>query len=191
MKVLLTGFEPFADIEVNPSQVVVEHFADNDALLDGIELITEVLPVGYQSAEERISELYKKHKPDIVLMLGVAQSRDCLCLERIALNLDDTPIEDNDGELREGQTIVSRGTLAYQTTLPVDELYKYLTEQDIPIKISNHAGTYICNHVLYTMLHQTKKTAPPCGFIHLPSTDAVSLETMVRAIWLTIRFLTR
>jgi pyroglutamyl-peptidase len=110
-------------------------------------------------------------RPDVVLMLGVAPRSDRLALERVALNLDDTPERpDNTGAAPDGRAIEQDGPLAYASTLPLQTLRDRLVTEGIPVTISNHAGTYLCNHVFYVARHAIEQSAmaSACGFIHIP-----------------------
>ena len=169
MKILLTGFTPFPGVEVNPAQFVVEQVAEQ---MQGetVELIAEVLPTAFVAAGERIRQLIWEIQPDVVISLGVAAGRDAISLERFALNVNDADKPDNDGHTASGQSIVENGPAAYRSTLPLDALYQALSERNIPVKFSNHAGAYVCNHVFYVARHTVEQMDVPalCGFIHIP-----------------------
>jgi pyroglutamyl-peptidase len=170
MKVLLTGFNPFADIQVNPSQLVVDAIALKEKKKSDIQITTEILPTEFIKAGNRIQELIQKITPALFLGLGVSEERRVLRIERVALNLDDSVFPDNAGFTPVGKLIVDDGPLAYFSNFPLLHLKKKLQTKGIPIEISNHAGTYVCNHVFYLAMHQIKKLDIDtiCGFIHLP-----------------------
>jgi pyroglutamyl-peptidase len=194
MKVILTGFTPFGELDVNPSQLVVQRIAECQHELSGIELTAEILPTAFIDAGERIRQLIRRVIPDAVLSIGVAASRDAINLERFALNINDAPIPDNNGKLATGQPIVNDGPLAYQSTLPLQRMYSALEERGIPTNYSNHAGAYVCNHVFYCGRHEldSLKSKAICGFIHIPMMSEAAdqsgveqglpLATMVEAI---------
>lgn len=195
MKVVLTGFEPFGDQEVNPSQVVVEALLEHACAAGCQDLYASVLPVAYRAAGTAVSELIAAVEPDAVLCLGLAAASDALSLERVALNLDDAKPPDNAGETRMGQHIVPNGPVAYWSTLPLEHIREALEVQGIPVRFSNHAGTYVCNHVFYTARHELVRRGShaPCGFVHLPRLSeqtssgqdgppCLDRETMVRAV---------
>lgn len=165
MKILLTGFEPFGKVAVNPSQKVVEALAarGNPAL------IPVVLPVEYNEAGPQLYKLIAMHQPLAVLMLGVAQGRDSICLERIALNINDASLADNSGTVQQGGYILEEGPLAYESSLPLTTMLKTLRQHNIPARISNHAGTYLCNNIFYLARHALGPRDTPCGFVHLPA----------------------
>ena len=106
----------------------------------------------------------------LVLCLGVAAAREQICLERFALNLDDELSPDNAKQVRNGRRIVRGAPLAYETTLPIMRMLAALKKRGIPARISNHAGTYVCNHVFFAARHEIEKTHKkiPCGLIHMP-----------------------
>ncbi len=188
MRILLTGFEPFAEIAVNPSQSIVEHFQAQRR----DDLITRILPTEYRRAGDCLAEAIREFNPDAVISLGVAQSRKKINLERIAVNVDDASIADNAGHLASGERIAPDGPVAYWSTLPLQAMQAALQAHDIPVAISNHAGAYICNHAFYTARHTLDALGRsiPCGFIHVPdllktegeTTTGLSLETMIEAV---------
>ena len=188
MRVLLTGFMPFGGHATNPSQYIVSAIAKRPA--DHLEIITEVLPVEYQAAGERIQALIHDIQPDAIVMLGLAAGRNIINLERVALNLDDSGLPDNTGELASGRVITDDGPAAYWSSLPLETMQQALQARDIPVKISNHAGTYVCNHVFYTARHMLERSHAtiPCGFIHVPAigegddTPGLPLATMIEAV---------
>lgn len=143
-----------------------------------LQLITELLPTAYGRAGQRIRELLDQHRPDLCICLGVAQNRRHVCLERLAINLDDCSLPDNDGELALNREIVSGAPLALSSPLPVDELADELAPAEhhpgnCPgVAVSNHAGNYVCNHVYYNALQHIDAGGHPtrCLFIHVPMT---------------------
>jgi pyroglutamyl-peptidase len=194
VKILLTGFEPFGKVIENPSQRVVEHFAAKGlASEQKAELITAVLPVDYVAASAILRDLLETHKPDAVLMLGVAQMRDSINLERIALNINDAKIADNAGNQKSGQAIVEDAPVAYRSTLPLEAMYEAIQNAGIAVTYSNHAGAYLCNHVFYYARHWLENAGLghiPCGFIHLPDmgeeAPKMPLAKMIRAVRLAM-----
>jgi pyroglutamyl-peptidase len=195
MRVVLTGFRPFGDHQLNPSQVVVEALAERARENGCQDLHTSVLPVAYASAGTAVSSLIAAIEPDAILCLGLAAGQSALCLERVALNLDDVQVPDTAGEIRQGQLIVPGGPAAYWSTLPLEALQEALDAQNVPVRTSNHAGTYVCNHVFYVARHELARRGShaPCGLIHLPllaeqlgsgqdSSPCLDRETMLRAV---------
>ena len=188
MTILLTGFSPFHGVETNPSQWIVEHFAAQKR-----DLITAVLPTEYAASGEKIRALIREHQPDVVLSLGVAQSRTSISLERVALNLNDTETPDNAGDVATGRLIEADAPLAYWSTLPLDALLAALKGAEIPAAITNHAGAFVCNHVFFSARHEIERAsmATRCGFVHVPAITegdkpGLSLAVMIRAVELCI-----
>ncbi len=169
MKILLTGFEPFGRLRTNPSEQIVRKIAARPRSAKN-ELVAEILPTEFGAAEKKIRRLIRVHRPAAVVCLGVAATRETICLERIALNIDDELSADNAGVVRQGRAIAARGPLAYTSTLPLGRMLRLLQRNGIPAKISNHAGTYVCNHVFYAARHEMERLGEraPCGLIHVP-----------------------
>jgi pyroglutamyl-peptidase len=173
MKLLLTGFESFGEVATNPAQRIVEALAADRAVERFAKSLytTAILPVEFAAAGARIRALIEAVRPDLILMLGVAAGRAAISLERIALNLDDSPARgDNAGAMPDGAPIEPDGPLALAATLPLVELRAALAAAGIPAAISNHAGAYVCNHVFYVALRTVERLGLParCGFIHVP-----------------------
>lgn len=184
MRILVTGFGPFGKVDDNPTMRIIEAL-DAQQIAD---LLTAILPVTYR-ADEQIAALVREHQPDALLMTGVAQGRPHICLERFALNLDDASIPDIDDNLRQGEPIIADGPHAYLSTLPLNQMLKHLQAAAVPARISNHAGTYICNHVFYGLRHRIETgglPAIPAGFVHVPAigdeAPCLPLDTMIRAV---------
>lgn len=175
MKILITGFEAFHNNSENPSQEVVRLLPKT---LKGHRIITLELPVLYDRSFQLIEEAMELHQPDIILLLGLAQGRKHITPERIAINVDDASIGDNDGIIRQGQPIKKEGQNAYFSTLPIEKIVQFIKAKNTPVKISNHAGAYICNHVMYQTLHyiQNQNLNVQAGFIHLPLMDEQNEE---------------
>ena len=170
MKTLLTGFNRFGNLQENSSQLVVEHLASRTKLSNAMRLITEVLPTEYIRAGERIRDLILECRPERIICLGVSMNLAAIHLERIALNIDDADAPDNAGMARKGKAIIPDAPLAYGSTLPLEKMRASLEKRRIPAAISNHAGTFLCNHVFYLARHEVEvlHLKSPCGFLHLP-----------------------
>jgi pyroglutamyl-peptidase len=173
MKVLLTGFEPFGDWVDNPSARIA-------AALDGRQIgvarvVGAVLPVVWAAAGPRLQELLEREEPDLLLSLGLGGG-SALAVERVALNVDDSLTPDNAGEVIEDRPIDPSGPAAYFATLPVKAIVGRLREEGIPAVLSNSAGTFLCNHVMYCGLHLAAAAGRPImsGFIHLPPTPEMA-----------------
>jgi pyroglutamyl-peptidase len=189
MNVILTGFEPFPGVAINPSQQIVEHFQARDG-----NWIAEVLPTAFAPAGERIRALIRQHRPHTVISIGVAARRSTLALERFALNINDADRPDTSGVQASGQPIRAGGPAAYRATLPLETLAETLAARSIPFSYSNHAGAYVCNHVMYCALDEIALMGltTASGFIHIPMmTEAedqpgadvgLPLATMIEAV---------
>ncbi len=173
MKILVTGFEPFNGREVNPSQLILEKLeTPKDAVL-----IKKVLPVEFRATSNILKELLKEQQPDVVLSLGQAGGRPEISVERVAINLDNVrssngkrELPDNAGDAPIDMSIIEEGPVAYFSTLPVWDLVEAMQEVGVDAAVSYSAGTYVCNHVMYTVLHEVAVNYPniKAGFIHVP-----------------------
>jgi pyroglutamyl-peptidase len=160
---LITGFEPFAGLAYNPS-------ADIAASLDGQEIggrpvIARLLPVDFARYHRELDELLKETAPALYVGFGLASGEDMIRIERFGVNLADFDIADNAGARHVGQEIEPSGPAARASTLPCAEIRTALLEAGIPARLSNSAGSYLCNATLYSALGLCSM---PCGFIHLP-----------------------
>jgi pyroglutamyl-peptidase len=169
MKFLITGFETFYNHIINPSQKIVESLTEND--FQGVDLIKTVLPVDYIQAPKILLEIMYNYQPDVILAFGLASSRFKIGLERVAINLMDSIIPDNNGSILTDQPIIENGPAAYFSRLPLRVLLNILQENIIPVEISLTAGSYLCNQVFFTMMHEIESQNLPiiAGFIHLPA----------------------
>lgn len=198
-KILVTGFNPFGKVKVNPSQLAIEALAEEEASRDdggGCRIITALLPTEYARATARMRRLLRRERPAAVVCLGVAAGRREICLERFALNLDDEQLPDNAGVVRRNRIITRGGPALYRSTLPLDRMLRALRQRRIPARVSNHAGTFLCNHVFYVVRHETRRRALPAGFIHLPAIRGVKspglpLSVMRRAIGICLAEVSR
>lgn len=166
-KILLTGFEPFGGMATNPSEELVRAFERERP--EGVSLDILILPVEYQRAMEMIRQRVAQY--DIVVMFGVARTRQEISVERVAINLMDASSRDNCGYRPEEEPIDPDGPAAYFTTLPVKQIARETAEAGIPCKVSNTAGTYVCNAIYYSALHEAavRGYKTRCLFIHLPA----------------------
>jgi len=196
VNVLVTGFEPFKKEKVNPSWEVCRKLSE--AEIEGTTITVRKLPVIFDEARKKAVEYCDEVNPDVIFHLGEAGGRTHISLERIAINCDDAQIKDNKGQKRDGKIIEQHGGDGYFTTIPAKEIVKALKKAGIPAVVSNSAGTYLCNHVFYGMLHHVKRKNLPIkvGFIHLPylpqqtvdkpGKASMSLDVMVEAVKVAI-----
>lgn len=164
--VLLTGFEPFGGDAVNPSALAV-HLAA--AEWDGPEvLVTAVLPVAFAGAAEALEELLDAHEPDVVIAVGLAGGRSGITVERIAVNLVDARIPDNDGDQPIDEPSLTDAPAAVFASLPVKAIVHDASAAGIPISLSMTAGTFVCNHVFFHAAVWADDRGHRAGFIHVP-----------------------
>jgi len=166
LKVLLTGFEPFNNAKLNPSEQIVTHINSDD--VDGAQIITKVLPVGYFESARELLALVEEHQPDAVISFGQAEGRTAITVERFAVNMDDASIADNFGVKRTDQKIHEDSPTAFETTLPLKELVAAIKAEGIPAAVSLSAGTFVCNHIFYEMQRALAGKNVMSGFVHVP-----------------------
>ncbi|PIK13658.1 hypothetical protein [Halobacteriovorax sp. JY17] len=162
MKVLVTAFEPFGDINTNCTQMVLNEIKNIPSVS------TLLLPVENENAFNLLKTKLEENSYDYVILLGQAANRDCISLERVALNIYDFPIADNKGVVLCDQKIISDEENALFSTLPIRNIFNELSGSNFKCEVSNSAGTYICNELFFKGLSFTKKTKTKLGFIHFP-----------------------
>lgn len=164
--VLLTGFEPFNGATINPAWEAVRAFkgwVDEDYLVEILQL-----PCVFGQANRVLCGAVDEIKPDVVLCIGQAGGRADLTVERIAINVDDAPILDNGGQQPVDAAIAEDGPAAYFATLPVKAIVGAMRERGLQASVSQSAGTFVCNHVFYGLMHHLQGRAAIGGFIHVP-----------------------
>jgi pyroglutamyl-peptidase len=168
MKVLITGFEPFHDHKINPSQLLVQNLPETHG---DTRIVKAILPVHHIQAPEKLQMLLKTHQPNAVLAFGLAAGRTKVSLERVAINLMDFSIADNAGVTITNQLIDPNGPTAYFGTLPLEKLLTSIIEIGVPVEISLSAGAYLCNLVFYKLMQwvSLQNKTISAGFIHLPA----------------------
>ncbi len=166
---LVTGFEPFNKSNDNPSARAIEQLSP--AAVPGARVVTGLLPVSVRRALRILRRLLQSHSPEFVLLLGEMRGSPCLRVERIAINLLEADIPDNDGHVLTGRSIVPAGPTAYWTTLPHKTMLAAARAAGAPCVQSLSAGAYLCNQMLYLALHAARAAGNPMkvGFVHLPS----------------------
>jgi len=167
MKALVTGFEPFGGESVNPALDAVLRLPPRR---DALEIATASLPSVFGRALAALEDALVTTRPDIVLCVGQAGGRTELSLERVAINVDDARIPDNDGQQPIDRAVVAGGPTAYFATLPIKAAARALREAGLPAAVSNTAGTFVCNHVFYGLMHlaATRQLRLRGGFLHVP-----------------------
>ena len=191
MKILVTGFDPFGGEKVNPALEAVKLLPKE---IHGAEVYWAEIPtVFYQSAEVLEAEIVR-YQPDVVLCIGQAGGRASLTPERVAINQDDARIPDNQGNQPIDEPIRMDGKVAYFSTLPIKAIVQAIKEEGLPATVSNTAGTFVCNHLMYQALYLADKKFPNmrAGFMHIPymteqvinksNTASMNLTDIVRGI---------
>jgi pyroglutamyl-peptidase len=165
--VLLTGFEPFGGDSANPSAEIV--LALHGQVIGGHRVVGAVLPVVFGRSLEEMKRLLRVHRPRLVIGLGMAAGRAAVMPERVAINIDDARIADNAGGQPVDRPVVRGGPAAYWSTLPIKRIVAALTRRGIPAAVSQTAGTFVCNHVFYGLMHAlARKPGVRAGFVHVP-----------------------
>lgn len=164
MKILVTCFEPFGNDIENASQTAVELLPDN---IGRHEIVKSIIPVSFIQAPEALRQICCEVCPDIILMTGQA-ARANVCLERIAINWALSAAADNDGHKATGRRIYSEAPDGIFTQISVDDLASALSGLGLPVKVSNSAGTFVCNRLYFEALYAMAST--PSLFVHLPLT---------------------
>jgi pyroglutamyl-peptidase len=196
MKVLVTGFEPFGGEKLNPSYEAVKLLEDN---IDGAEIIKGVIPVVFKRSINELEKLINLYQPEIVILVGQAGGRYDISVERVAINIDDARIPDNDGNKPVDEKIFADGENAYFSNLPIKAMVEEIRKANIPASISNTAGTYVCNHIMYGLLYLVNRKYHHIrgGFIHVPylpeqvltraNTPYMTLEMISKGLTLAIK----
>jgi len=189
--VLVTGFDPFDGERMNPSWEVCNRLPRTIA---GMRIETVRVPCEFRHAIEVVATAIERHVPAIVLSLGQAGGRAHMSVERVAINVDDARIPDNAGERPVDERIEPYGPPAYFATLPVKAMVAAMRRAGVPTDLSNSAGTYVCNHLMYGVLHFLAASGGTAraGFIHMPYSEeqvlerpaiaALSIATMVKGV---------
>lgn len=195
MKILLTAFEPFGGEAVNAAQEAVKMVSDK---LEEIQVIKLTVPTVFYKSIAVVTAAIEAECPDAVLCIGQAGGRAEMTPERVAINLDDALIPDNEGNQPIDCPIFSDGEAAYFSTLPIKAMVRSIRAAGIPANISNTAGTFVCNHLMYGVLYTLNKRFPNMrgGFMHVPlapnqvisaSVPSMRLQTIAEGIEAAIR----
>jgi pyroglutamyl-peptidase len=172
--VLINAFEPFGGELVNPSWEAVSHL--HERMVCGAKVMAKQLPCAFGDALTALYAAIEELKPDLVIAVGQAGGRTDVTIERVGINVDDARIPDNLGNQPIDEEIVEGGPVAYFSTLPIKAIVEGIREAGIPASVSQTAGTYVCNHVMYGLMHYLEKhnslaknkTKIRGGFIHIP-----------------------
>ena len=166
-KILVTCFDPFDGATVNPSQMAVSELPDE---IEGMKVLKKVIPTVFNKSIDTLYEILKAEKPDAVICVGQAGGRTSITVERVAINLDDARIPDNEGVQPIDTAVFADGPTAYFATLPIKAMVKNCNDIGIPAAVSNTAGTFVCNHLMYAACHYAALNQPKlkAGFVHIP-----------------------
>lgn len=195
VKILVTGFDPFGREKINPAIEAVKRLPDE---INSAELKKLEIPTVFDKCAEIVHDAIGDFKPDYVLNVGQAGGRSSITVERVAINLDDGRVADNAGFKPTDRTIHKDGETAYFTQLPIKAIVRAIRKNGLPANISNSAGTYVCNHIMYQVQYMRDKDFPNirAGFIHIPylpeqvinrpNTPSMSLENVVKGLTIAI-----
>lgn len=197
MRVLISGFEPFGGHKLNPTSLLIDELkAGRIQHPDTFVIETVLLPVTFENAFQKLNSAIEHFNPDVVICLGQAAGRAEINLESIAKNNINADIKDNAGVQPQNVKISEEGPEIYNSTLPIQGLEGALKNAEIPVKLSNSAGEYVCNFLFYRLMEANQDTERLCGFVHVPllpeqTTDkpTMSLETMKRALSVMLNYI--
>lgn len=185
MKLLLTAFDPFGGGTINPALEAAKLVG----MVAGVDIIKLEVPTVFGTSVDTVISAIEKHLPDAVLCVGQAGGRAGLTPERVAINIDDARIPDNEGHQPVDRPIAAEGPAAYFSTLPVKAMTAAIRQAGLPSDLSNTAGTFVCNHLMYGVLHHLAKHHPAIrsGFLHVPflpqqGSPSLPLEDIARGI---------
>jgi pyroglutamyl-peptidase len=167
MRILVTGFNPFGSEPVNPAFEAVKLIPDR---IGGAEIVKLEIPTVFGKCDLVVEEAIREHKPDAVLSVGQAGGRFDITVERVAINIADGRIPDNEGNQPIDQVIREDGESAYFASLPVKAMVQAIRKRGIPASVSYTAGSYVCNYIMYCVLYSIAKRHPAMkgGFMHVP-----------------------
>ena len=198
--ILLTGFDPFGGESINPSWEAVR--ALHGRRIGGHRVVALLLPTAFAGSLRALKKALRELQPAIVLGVGQAGGRARLSIERVAINLQDARIPDNHGAQPVDEPVIADAPTAYFSTLPIKSMLAAVQAAGLPAEISYTAGTYVCNHIAYAMLHlAAKRRGTRAGFIHIPYLPAqaaslrhapsMALDDMVRGLAIALRVATQ
>ena len=177
MRILFTGFDPFGGEKINPAGEAVKMMKNE---IHGAEILKLEVPTVFGKAGEVLKKAVEQYRPDAVVCVGQAGGRAAITPEMIAVNIMDARIPDNDGNKPCHELIIKEGREAYFSSLPVKDIEKNLNDNGIPSAVSYHAGTFVCNYLMYSLMNliNTKYPNMRGGFVHVPySTEQVQNRT--------------
>ncbi|MBO1265126.1 pyroglutamyl-peptidase I [Proteiniclasticum sp. SCR006] len=192
MKILVTAFDPFGGESINPALEAVKLMKDT---IEGAEIVKLEIPTVFRKSIDKTREAIEKENPDVVLCVGQAGGRFEVTPERVAINVDDARIPDNENNQPIDVPIYEDGEPAYFSTLPVKAMVEAIRSEGLPSSLSNSAGTFVCNHIMYGVLYTIDKMGKDirAGFVHVPfipqqvarrpaPAPSMSMEDIARAL---------
>lgn len=188
MKVLVTGFEPFGENTINVTENLVKSLPNQ---LEHLHIIPKVLPVVFYRSSEMILELIKSEAPEVIISLGLAAKSNSIRIETIAKNINSARIRDNAGNTPQNEKIDPAGEDIFPSSLPIPRIFRQLKNSGFPVTLSESAGSYVCNHVFYTVMHYIYAKAPDKkgGFIHYPSESVIPFHEQQNSLFLVLKSL--
>lgn len=193
--ILLTGFDPFGGATINPAWEAVRTF--DGRRIAGHRIVARQLPTEFAGSLRVLKQAMRELSPVIVLGVGQAGGRSQLSIERVAINVQDARIPDNAGQQPVDEPVIADAPAAYFSTLPIKAMLAALHADGLPAEISQTAGTYVCNHIAYAMLHlASKKRGVRAGFMHIPympeqaaaipGAASMALDDVIRGLQLAV-----
>ncbi|HEX3138696.1 MAG TPA: pyroglutamyl-peptidase I [Rhizobacter sp.] len=186
--VLLTGFDAFGGAAVNPSWLAAQ--ALHGRQIAGHRVVSACLPTVFGASLLELQSLLTAHTPALVLCLGLASGRAALSIERVAININDASMADNQGAQPVDTPVVPQGPAAYFSSLPVKAGLQALQRHGLPAELSQTAGTFVCNHVFYGLMHalatQPALQGTRGGFVHVPDLSVLALPELVGGLYLLL-----
>lgn len=188
-RLLITGFDPFGGADINPAWEAVQRLPD---AIGEYTLHKLLIPTVFGKAPAAVLEAAREFQPDVILCVGQAGGRASVTPERIAVNIRDARIPDNEGNQPRGAFVLPDGPAGYFATVPVMAMADAIQANGIPATVSNSAGAFVCNDVLYTLLHRYAGTHVRVGFLHVPylpqqGSPSLPLEQITAALEAAIR----
>jgi pyroglutamyl-peptidase len=195
-RILLTGFTPFGNEVINPSWEAVRLL--HDQRIADHRVVAHLLPTAFDDSRRELEAAVRDVEPSLLLGVGQAGGRSRLSIERVAINVQDARLPDNTGAQPIDEPVIPGGPAAYFSTLPIKAMLAALQAEGLPVEISNTAGTFVCNHIAYLMLHEAaQRKGMRAGFIHipylpeqavrLPQAPSMAKDDVVRALTLAMR----
>ena len=194
--VLITGFGPFGGEPINPALEAIKRL--EGCIIETHRIVTRELPVTRFESIRAIEQHIRETDPVLVLAIGQAGGRLEITPERVAINIDDFRIPDNGGFQPVDEPVVAGAPLAYLSTLPIKAMVASMRQQGIPAAVSNSAGTFVCNHLFYGLMHFLAESGSTAraGFVHIPylpeqaarlgAQPSMAVETIVRGLELAL-----